>query len=100
MPRTFPNEPACMKKKQAMDANMGVGGGRPVAQQREGTGPIPCRQLLFVTSIGMETEPRTLSTNQRGMGNYLSAYTATLTLTTSAKSQHSASEPADLEKRT
>jgi hypothetical protein len=56
----------------------GVGGGRPVLQQREGTGPISCLQPLFVTSIGMETEPRTLSTNQRGVGNCLSAYTATL----------------------
>lgn len=89
-----------MKKKQAMDANMGVGGGRPVAQQREGTGPVSGRQPLFVTSIGVETEPRTLNTNQRGMEIVSVPTRPPSTLITSAKSQRSASEPVDLEKRT
>ena len=59
-----------------MDANTGVGGGRPVAQQRGGTGPVSGRQPLFVASIGLETEPSEHKSMRHG--NRVSAYAATL----------------------
>jgi hypothetical protein len=78
----------------------GVGGGRPVAQQREKERPrfrpptSPCHEHW------VETELRTLSTNQRGMKIVSVPTQPPSTLITSAKSQRSASEPVDLEKRT
>ena len=89
-----------MKKKQAMDANMAwVVVDLLHSRERERV-PVSDRQPLFVTSIGVETEPRTLSTNQRGMEIVSVPTQPPSTLITFAESQRPASEPGDLEKRT
>ena len=56
-----------MKKKQAMDANMAwVVVDLLHSRERERV-PFQAANLSLVTSIGVETEPRILSTNRRGM---------------------------------